>query len=132
MVFGITEYTKNCAICGEEFKTKAPTAKYCVNHRHTSRNPNHKTKVRCEACGRHINSGIPFDSEERALCSFCEKNERDAIKRIREEKMRYKRLAKPCTICGKLAIWVKHTKVCPECYYKDAFPSATEVKEVGT
>lgn len=122
-------YVKRCTICGKSFDAFSPNAKYCPKCRARKKVDTHITKHRCEECGRQIRSGIPKDSEEKALCSFCIQKEKGRIARLKEEKKRYVRCAKPCAVCGKMAILVKHTEMCPECYFKGLYPNA-RVKEL--
>lgn len=89
----------------------------------------YKTKCHCELCGRHIYSGISIDSKERVLCTFCEKNLKDAIN-AEKERERQGTQMKPCKACGKLAYLDKWLKLCPECYFKTERPTITAVTEV--
>jgi len=89
----------------------------------------YKTKIFCEICGRRIRSGIPVDSEEKALCSFCIKRKKDAIAKLKDEKRHFRVNAKPCKVCGKMAI-LSRLGTCPDCYFRDKFPAVTKVEEV--
>lgn len=92
-----------------------------------------KYKQTCDVCGRKVRNQlkIPFGSEEKLLCSFCIKKEKERIAKIKDQKRRYIRQAKPCANCGKIAILVKRTTVCAECYFKNRFPNATKIEEVS-
>jgi NMD protein affecting ribosome stability and mRNA decay len=118
--------TKKCIHCGKEFETVYVSRKLCDDCR---AKPTTKFKARCEICGRHIRSGIPIDSEERALCSFCESDIKKA-KREERDRKKHGRKMKPCSACGKLAYLDRWLKLCPECYFKTERPSVTKVEAI--
>jgi hypothetical protein len=91
-----------------------------------------KYKNHCDVCGRSVRNSlkIPHDSEERLLCSFCEKDLRERRNKEKYEARMLRMFGKKCTSCGELCRPVKRTTICKECYLKQLYPSFKKVEEV--
>jgi len=95
---------KKCVVCGAEFTPRNSQQKRCKLH------VKKEGKNRCDICGRRLSN--KRRENEKLLCSFCKKRERELEK---ERNKAITRVSKYCKWCGKLRKKVDSEGLCFDC-----------------